>query len=124
MEIAFKKVSKEGLDFSLARNKINFFGKIYQKSPTLALLEGKLEGELEHRCDRCAEDICLIVDEQVEMLISDGVYKTTKIDKQISQDTLAIVEIYDGLINFDGILQSEIESYKSDYHYCAICESQ
>jgi uncharacterized metal-binding protein YceD (DUF177 family) len=124
LEIAFKKVNKEGFDFSLTCGKINFFGKVYQKSPILVLLKAKLEGELEHKCDRCAEDICLIVDEQIEMLISDGAYKTTKTDKFIIQDTLAVIEVYDGLINFNEILQSEIELYKSDYHYCTTCESQ
>ncbi|MDR1284666.1 MAG: hypothetical protein LBJ88_00525 [Campylobacteraceae bacterium] len=124
MEIAFKKVTKEGLDFSLTCDKINFFGKVYQKSPTLVLLKAKIDGELEHRCDRCAEDICLIIGEQIEMLISDGTYKTTKTDKCVTQDALAVIEIYDGLINFNEILQSEIESYKSDYHYCVTCKSQ
>jgi uncharacterized metal-binding protein YceD (DUF177 family) len=124
LEIGFKKVSKEGLDFSLTCDKINFFGKVYQKSPTIILLKAKLEGELEHKCDRCAEDISLTVNEQIEMLISDGIYKATKVDELTDQDTLAVVEIYDGLINFDEILQSEIELYKSDYHYCTTCKSQ
>ncbi|MDR3177630.1 MAG: DUF177 domain-containing protein [Campylobacteraceae bacterium] len=124
MVIAFKKVNKDGLDFSLKRDTISFFGKVYQKSPTIALLEAKLEGELEHKCDRCAEDIRLRVDEKVEMLISDGIYKTTEIDEFAREDVLAVVEIYDGLIDFNEILQSEIELYKSDYHYCATCKSQ
>ncbi|MDR0579143.1 MAG: DUF177 domain-containing protein [Campylobacteraceae bacterium] len=124
MEIAFKKVSKEGLDFSLKHDTISFFGKLYQKSPMIVLLKGKIEGELEHRCDRCAEDIRLRVDEKIEMLISDGIYKTTEVDGFVNENNLAVVEIFDGLINFDEILQSEIELYKSDYHYCITCKSQ
>ncbi|MDR2341485.1 MAG: DUF177 domain-containing protein [Campylobacteraceae bacterium] len=124
MEIAFKKVSKEGLDFSLKYDTISFFGKVYQKFQTIVLLKGKIEGELEHRCDRCAEDIRLRIDEKIEMLISDGIYKMTEIDGFANEDNLAIIEIYDGLINFDEILQSEIELYKSDYHYCITCKSQ
>lgn len=120
----FKKVSKEGVDFSLKYDKINFFGKVYQKSTTIVFLEAKIEGELEHKCDRCAESICLKVDEKIEMLISDGIYKTAEINKTVNQNDLAIMEVYNGFINFDEILQSEIESYKSDYHYCTICESQ
>jgi uncharacterized metal-binding protein YceD (DUF177 family) len=122
LEIAFKKTTKEGFDFSISSNKINFFGKIYQKSPTIVLLKAKLQGELEYKCDRCAKDIYLNVDENIEMLISDGIYKVA--DEFINRDDLAVVEVYNGFINFDEILQSEIELYKSDYHYCDTCKSQ
>jgi uncharacterized metal-binding protein YceD (DUF177 family) len=116
LEIAFKKIAKEGSDFALKQEKIDFFGRVSLLSQTMVSLKAKIEGEIEHNCDRCGEDIVLKLDESVEIIISDGIYKG-------ETDVLDVVEIHDGLISFDDILQSEVEAYKSDYHYCDRCNN-
>lgn len=117
MELAFRKVAKEGSDFSLKSENVHFFGKVFLKSSNKVFLKAKLEGEAEHICDRCGEDIALKINEPVELIISDGIYQG-----ELSE--LDVVETEGGVVNFDEILESEIQSYKSDYHYCDKCKSQ
>jgi uncharacterized metal-binding protein YceD (DUF177 family) len=117
LELAFRKVAKEGSDFSFKNENVRFFGKVFLKSSNKVFLKAKLEGEIEHICDRCAEDITLQINEPIEIIISDGIYKGETGD-------LDVVETEGGVVNFDEILESEIESYKSDYHYCDKCKSQ
>ncbi|MFV0481708.1 MAG: DNA-binding protein [Campylobacteraceae bacterium] len=114
MQIAFKKVVKEGLDFSLHVKETKFFGKVYPKRDSLVLCQGDIKGEVSHICDRCGKDMVLDVNEKVEILISDGIYEG-------DTDEFDVVEFYDGLIDFDELLNSEIEAIKSDYHYCENC---
>jgi uncharacterized metal-binding protein YceD (DUF177 family) len=115
LEIAFRKIAKEALDFELAKEGVKLFGKVFRKSSDLVLLKADLVGEISHICDRCGEDLRLKINEPLEILLSDGVYNG-------EIDELDVVEFYDGYIYFDEILQSEIESIKSDYHYCSKCK--
>jgi uncharacterized metal-binding protein YceD (DUF177 family) len=114
LEIAFRKIPKEGASFALESDGARFEGKIVLKSPVLAAMSAKISGEIPHQCDRCGDEIALKIDENVDIMISDGIYKG---DPQ----ELDVVEMADGLINLDEILQSEIEAYKSDYFYCDKC---
>jgi uncharacterized metal-binding protein YceD (DUF177 family) len=116
LEIAFKKVAKEALDFELVKDGVRFFGKVSKKSDGLILLKADLAGKISHSCDRCGEDLEIEINEPLEILVSDGIYKG-------AADEIDVIEFYDGFIDFDEILQSEIESVKSDYHYCAKCKN-
>ena len=57
------------------------------------------------------------MNERVEVFASDGLYKD-----QEGEELLNIIEFFDGLIDLEVVLQSEIEAFKSDYHYCGQCE--
>ena len=52
-----------------------------------------------------------------EVFASDGLYKD-----QEGEELLNVMEFFDGLIDLEVVLQSEIEAFKSDYHYCGQCE--
>jgi uncharacterized metal-binding protein YceD (DUF177 family) len=116
LEIAFKKAAKESLNFELVKEDMRFFGKVSRKSDKLILLKADLIGQISHTCDRCGRDLKIEINEPLEILISDGIYKGVI-------DEMDVIEFYDGFIDFDEILQSEIESVKSDYHYCAKCKN-
>ncbi|MDR0761626.1 MAG: hypothetical protein LBF13_01100 [Campylobacteraceae bacterium] len=116
MEIAFRKITKEALSFELSSENIKFLGKVFRKSSDLVLLKADLLGQIGHTCDRCGEELNLDINEPLEMLLSDGIYKG-------EIDNLDIVEFYGGVIDFNEILQSEIESIKSSYHYCNKCKN-
>lgn len=116
MEIAFKKIAKEALSFELLSENIKLSGKVFRKSSDLVLLKADLVGQMDHTCDRCGEELSLEINEPLEILLSDGIYKG-------EIDNLDVVEFYDGVINFNEILQSEIESIKSGYHYCGKCKN-
>ena len=47
-------------------------------------------------------------------MVSDGLYKK-------DEDEYLVIEIENGLINFDEIIESELNSIRSDYHICENC---
>lgn len=117
MQIAFKKVIKDETEFSLKENGLGFFGKVYTKSSGLISCAGEIKGQSPHICDRCGEDIILNIDENINLLISDGIYKPKE------EDEIEVIEFYDEVIDFSEILASEVEAIKSDYHYCDKCKN-
>jgi len=118
MKINLRKVTKTPLDFDVKSNTMTFKGYLEYYSGKLILLRANLTGSLEKSCDTCAEDFNLSVDEKIEFFISDGIYEgDTSID-------LDVVESFDGNVDVDELLNSEIELIKSDYHSCDNCKSE
>lgn len=114
MKIVFKKVPTSGVDFETSFEKIKFYGILEKKSKNLVQCSGKLEGTLACQCDRCGEDLSLHVDEKVKLFASDGLYDS-------GEELLEVMEFFDETIDLDTILRSEVETLKSDYHYCSTC---
>lgn len=114
MKIVFRKVPQAGIDFETSFENIRFYGKLEKKSKNLVHCSGKLEGTFASLCDRCGDDLSLRVDEKIDLLASDGLYKSDEILAEV-------IEFFDETIDLDTILQSEVETLKSDYHYCATC---
>jgi hypothetical protein len=112
MRIEFRKVGKDANFFELKDEKLTFSGSFRRVSNSIVRLDYKLNGELLHSCDACAEDFWLKICEESSLEVSNGRYDGDDID---------VVETFDGFINFDEIFQSEVESIKSDYHYCRDC---
>ncbi len=56
----------------------------------------------------------LVVNEELKLVSSDGVFKG-------DEDEFLVIEIENSLIDFDEIIQSEVNSIKSDYLYCKDC---
>ena len=117
MNIEFKKIPASGIHFETSLGEIRFFGEALKTSKTLVKCIGVMEGNLPHFCDRCAESFKLLVNERVEAFASDGLYEDHE-----GEELLNVIEFFDGSVNIDTILQSEIEAFKSDYHYCGQCE--
>ncbi|QIR76247.1 DNA-binding protein [Sulfurospirillum diekertiae] len=117
MKIEFKKVPTTGIHFETSLDEIRFFGEALKIGKTMVKCTGQLEGTLPHLCDRCGENFELTVNERVEVFAQEGLY-----EDQEGEELLNIIEFFDGSIDLDSILQSEIEAFKSDYHYCGQCE--
>ena len=81
------------------------------------MLKGNLNGSLKKSCDICAEEFELLLDEDVEFYISDGVYE------DVDNIELDVVESLDGNADMEELLNSEVELIKSDYHSCESCQS-
>jgi len=112
-----RKVTKTPLDFEVVSDEITFKGCLEYHSAKLILLKAKISGTLLKSCDICAEDFNLEVDEDVEFFINDGIFED---DGSIELD---VVESFDGNIDIEELLNSEIELIKSDYHACADCKN-
>ncbi len=116
MKVTLRKVTKTPLDFEVKSNEITFKGYLEYHGGKLILLKATLTGLLEITCDSCAEEFKMPVDEEVEFFISDGIYED---ENSVELD---VVESFDGIADIDGLLNSEIELIKSDYHSCDECK--
>jgi uncharacterized metal-binding protein YceD (DUF177 family) len=117
MKIEFKKIPTTGIHFETSSDEIKFYGEALKTGKTMVKCTGELEGTLPHLCDRCGESFNLTMNEHVEVFASEGLYEGHE-----GEELLNIIEFFDGSIDVDTILQSEIEAFKSDYHYCGQCE--
>jgi len=114
MKIVFKKIPQSGIDFETSFETIKFYGKLEKKSKNLVRCIGKLEGTLLCQCARCGEDLSLLVNEDIDLFASDGMYKS-------GEELLEVVEFFEETVDLDTILLSEVETLKSDYNYCSTC---
>lgn len=113
MKRKFADISKE--DFKLSLGNITFEGCTSRKNRDFVTCKGKIYGDIKHLCDRCGDEFDLQVNEDVEVLTTD------KMAKPSEDDLENIVEFLDGIVDFEAILVSELEAYKSDYFYCKKC---
>ena len=116
MKIRFDKLSATPVNFESCVDGAKFSGSIKKSTLNLAKCDGRLSGELEHICDSCGADIVLSLDEELNLNLSDGIYKDS--DNELSNT----IEFYSGVIDTDEILISELEAFKSDYFYCDKCK--
>ena len=112
-----RKVTKTPLDFEVTSDEITFKGFLEYHSAKLILLQAKISGTLQKPCDICAEDFDLEVNEEVEFFINDGIFEDD------GSALLDVVESFDGNVDIQELLNSEIELIKSDYHSCGNCKN-
>lgn len=118
MKIAFTKINSEAQDFAIEQDGVRLEGVLKRKNAKEVFCKAGLFGTCEHICDRCGKEMRVNIDENLWLILSDGEYKS---DNQILED---VVEFYDGFIDLDELLNSEIESIKSDYFYCNDCKTK
>ncbi|WP_169973462.1 MULTISPECIES: hypothetical protein [unclassified Campylobacter] len=117
MKIAFAKIANNQIPFDIKRENLSFSGNLKRINSNLVECKALISGNMSHNCDRCGEDIILSPKENLNLLISDGIYKD-------SEEKLEdVIEFFDGYIDLEEILSSEIEAFKSDYFYCKNCEN-
>lgn len=116
MTIEFKKIPSSGIRFETVVQSVRLEGEAKKVEKNLVQCCGILEGTIMYACDRCAETFDLHVKERVEVFASEGFYE----DKE-GESLLNVVEFFDGIIDFTLLCESELEAFKSDYHYCDMC---
>ena len=113
MKIEFYKIKSDDFPFSLEFDSVKLDGLLKRESSSamsnLIKCKATLSGSTSHICDRCGEDLEINLNEELDLMISDGV---------CDLETLDAVEFFDGKIDLKELVDSEIESVKSDYHYC------
>ncbi|QOG13305.1 DUF177 domain-containing protein [Arcobacter sp. FWKO B] len=115
MQIEFKKVPFNKKNFQIDYNLVKFEGTFCKMSQELAKIEATISGKLNIICSRCGKNIDLDINESIELLVSDGVYTPD------NESDIDVIEVYGGSIDFEEILNSELESIQSDYHICDEC---
>lgn len=121
MKIQARKIYSTPKSFSLEKDIqgdiVKLSGEIQeargQGQKGLFLLKGRLSGEITLVCDISGEEYQKKLDEELVLYISDGLWDA----QSQSLETFDVIEFFDGFIDLDFILQSEIESIKLDYHH-------
>ncbi len=114
MKKSFISLGKESCKGALKYEDISFEFSTQPLGRDLIKCSGKIFGSTLHNCDRCGEEFLLNLDEEVEVLVSDGFAKP-------SEELENIIEFFDGNADFDEVFISELEAIKSDYFYCENC---
>ena len=116
MRIEFKKVQTFEKDFLIHSNSIDFSGTFCRISSNLIQLHATLEGELLVDCCKCGETYAISLCEKQKFIVSDGPFLN-----QDEKEEEIVLEVDDHYIDFDDIVNSELESIRSDYHICQNC---
>jgi uncharacterized metal-binding protein YceD (DUF177 family) len=116
MKIAFDKVGSTAKPVEVSSNGVKLEGTLKKSGYHQVTLDSLLSGELDLNCDRCGREYIYRVDTRLKLKLSDLVSK--------DKDDLDIIEFLDGEIDILYILQSEIASIQSSYHYCDNCDNE
>jgi len=115
VKIEFKKVPRDIKKLKVEFNSVKIEGIFYKIALSLVKIEAKLSGNIEVDCSRCVQTETLTLDEELKLLLSDGIFKGEE------KEEFLVIEVENSLIDFDEIIQSELNSIKSDYHLCKKC---
>lgn len=109
-----------GCDIDTEHQDETGYGKIIgnlSKFNELAKLQGVFKGFVNQTCDYCSEDYIEKFEEDIALFLSEGVYKGSSQEN----DTLDVVELESNFIDFDEIINGELEIKRLDYHKCENC---
>lgn len=115
MKIEFKKVPFTEKEFSASFTSVKLEGTFCKISPLLVKVDANLTGETDIDCSRCGDTMPISVDEKLNFLLSDGIFKD-------DQKEDLVIEVENNTIDFDEIINSELASIKSDYYCCDNCQ--
>ena len=114
MKIEFRKVPQTPKELEVEYNSVKIEGTFCKISQSLVKVDAVLKGSTDIDCCRCGITEVIEVDEELHLLLSDGVYKN-------DESEYLVIEVENGLIDFNEIIESELNSIKSDYHICNNC---
>jgi len=117
MKIEFRKIPLSKTKFEILSNSVKFLGNFSKISSKLAKIDGQIDGNCKVQCCKCGEEFDLQLDEKCELLLCDGVFSS-----QENDEDLIVIEVDNHIVDFDSILQSELESVKSEYYICDNCQ--
>jgi uncharacterized metal-binding protein YceD (DUF177 family) len=117
MQIEFRKVPLQPKNFELNSNSVKFLGSFCKISQKLVKINSIINGEVEVNCYKCGETFSQKIEEDIDFLVSDGI---CEVDDEKNLDDI-IIECENSMIDFDEILNGEVESFQSDYHLCNNC---
>ena len=114
MKIEFRKVPQTPKELEVEYNSVKIEGTFCKISQSLVKVDAVLKGSTDIDCCRCGITEVIEVDEELHLLLSDGVYNK-------DESEYLVIEVENGLIDFNEIIESELNSIKSDYHICNNC---
>ena len=113
MKVVFDKIGSTAKPFELEVQGVKLVGTLQKSGYHQVTLDAQMSGSVELSCDRCGDTFDYDLDNKLRLKLSDQVSE--------DKDDLDIIEFLDGEIDISYILQSEINTLKSAYHYCEAC---
>ena len=114
MKIEFRKAPQTSKELEIDYNSVKIEGTFCKISQSLVKVDAVLLGNTDIDFCRCGIAEVIEVDEELHLLLSDGVYNK-------DESEYLVIEVENNLIDFDEIIESELNSIKSDYHICKDC---
>jgi len=115
MTIVFDKINSTAKPFELSSKGITLEGTLQKSGYHQVTLDAQVSGSIELDCDRCGETYLYDMNNKLRLKLSDLVSE--------DKDDLDIIEFLNGKIDLLYILESEITSIESSYHYCDKCDN-
>ena len=114
MKIEFRKVPQINKELICEFNSVKIEGTFCRITASLVKIDAVLKGSTDIDCCRCGITEQIEIDEELLLLLSDGIYKG-------DESEYLVIEVENSLIDFDEIIESELNSIRSDYHICENC---
>lgn len=114
MKIEFRKVPTTSKELIVKKDLVKISGTFCKITPTLVKIDAILAGITTTNCSRCNAEEKININEKLDFLLSDGIYNNENHQE-------IVIETNNGIIDFDEIIESELNSIKSDYYLCEEC---
>ncbi len=113
MKIIFDKVGHNEKPFDHEIDGVVASGTLIKSGYHRVLLQGRIDGTVDLLCSSCGAELYQEISTPLRLTISDQIIE--------DKDDLDIIEFLNGEIDISFIIESEINSIKSDYCYCTKC---
>ena len=98
MKIEFRKVPQLVKELEVIFNSVKIEGTFCRISQSLVKIDAVLKGNTDIDCCRCGKTEQIEVEEELQLMLSDGVYKG-------NESEYLVIEVENSLINFDEIIE-------------------
>ena len=115
MEISFNKIKQTPIDIDYSNNLAKIIGVIERIDRSLVKLNSNFSAKVNLTCNRCGKDYKKNFNYPLELILSEGKYN--------NNDKIDVIEFFNGKIDFDYIIESEIASIEEDYNFCESCSN-
>ncbi len=114
MKISFNKVARSPskVEFS-DKDGLHIGGTLLKEGVHKVHFVSTITGDISLTCDRCGKDYKDSLNLPLDLILTDQVQKV--------MEDLDTIELLDGIIDIGLLMESEIASYRSNYHYCQEC---
>jgi len=118
MKIEFSKLPRNEHEFEIIKDSVKFLGTFSRITGTIARINSNIIGNFDIECCKCGQILKKNIDQKIVYTLSDG-----EISLKDERENEIIIEVNNHIVDFEEILNSEIESIKSDYYICDNCDT-
>lgn len=118
MKIEFSKLPRNENEFEIKLDSVSFLGTFSRISGTIARINSQIIGNYDVECCKCGKLLSKNIDEKIIYTLSDG-----PISLKDERENEIIIEVNNHIVDFEDILNSELESIRSDYYVCDSCDT-